>query len=152
LHAGESKREGHFEQSDNSRGADHTNVIIFYINFICLTYEILYSRNFGREKLGQIKTVDPDSVECRLDKDDLVLEMNFTKDTQGKSWSCLTVREKEFKKKLTDLVKEYHQVYSTTFILSNKVLLYFFCAGVFDAVETAIGDFSRESFALAPRV
>lgn len=82
-----------------------------------------YSRNFGREKLGQIKTVDPESVECKMIKDDLELEMSFVKDSQGKSWSCLANREKGFKSKLIDLVKQYHQVSfirSLLTILSNN--------------------------------
>ncbi|XP_059469169.1 DNA replication factor Cdt1 [Neocloeon triangulifer] len=71
--------------------------------------EQISRRNFGREKLGQIKTVDPACVDCKLVKDDLELNMNFIKDAQGKSWSCLPEREKSFRAKLIEIVKTYHQ-------------------------------------------
>jgi hypothetical protein len=64
--------------------------------------------------------VDPESVECKMIKDNLELEMSFIKDSQGKSWSCLATREKGFKSKLIDLVKQYHQVSFATSLLTHE--------------------------------
>ncbi|XP_065349325.1 DNA replication factor Cdt1 [Cloeon dipterum] len=72
--------------------------------------ELVTRTAFGREKLAQIKSVDPESVECKLLNDnDLELKVKFSKDAQGKAWASLTLREESFRLKLLNLVKKFHQ-------------------------------------------